>query len=280
MRKIIYSFIAVFVFSVLLVAGNANPIYSSTTQGEVTIYSSPDWTEGQVTSYPQSTPEGWDTFEASRMIGAQLFSPEDDYLGQISDLAIDSGDGHISDVVLSDVPGMGAELVSVPFAALSHGGGSIFVLNTPEEFSGLSYRESPYSSYTGSPYPYWADLRYFYSTGPSLTEEYRFSALMGHSVQASHGEEIGTVNDLVINFTDKRVVYSVLSEAGDMEGRMLAVPFSTLSKSGENIFVFNGTREKLLASPAFQWTNTADRNYAEGIYRYYGLQPYWEEEMR
>jgi hypothetical protein len=52
------------------------------------------------------------------------------------------------------------------------------------------------------------------------------------------------------------------------------------SKSGENIFVFNGTREKLLASPAFQWTNTADRNYAEGIYRYYGLQPYWEEEMR
>jgi sporulation protein YlmC with PRC-barrel domain len=214
------------------------------------------------------------------MIGAQLFSTEGDYLGRISDLAIESGGGHISDVVLSDVPGMGAELVSVPFAALSHSGEGIFVLNTPEEFSGLSYRESPYSSYTGSPYAYWADLRYFYFTGPSLTEEYRFSALMGGNVQSSKGERIGSIDDLVINFTDKRVVYSVLSEAGDMEGRMVAVPFSTLSGGGENIVVFNGTREKLLASPAFKSTDTADRNYAEDMYRYHGLQPYWEEEMR
>jgi len=263
MRKIIYSAIAVFVFSILFVTGNAH---------SYPIYTSPDRTEGSVTSYSQSTVEGWDTFGASRMIGAQLFSTEGDYLGQISDLVIDSGNGHISDVVLSDVPGMGAELVSVPFAALSHDGGSVFVLNTPEEFSGLSY--------SGSPYSYWADLRYFYFTGPSLNGEFKFSALMGSGVQASQGERIGTLDDLVINFNDERVVYSVFSEAGEMEDRMVAVPFGTLSKSGENIFVFNGTREKLMASPDFHWTNTADRTYAEDIYIYYGLQPYWEEEMR
>jgi hypothetical protein len=48
-----------------------------------------------------------------------------------------------------------------------------------------------------------------------------------------------------------------------MEGRMVAVPFSTLSGGGENIFVFNDTREKLVASPDFHWSNTADRNYPE-----------------
>jgi sporulation protein YlmC with PRC-barrel domain len=264
MRKKIYSIIAMFMFSILFVAGNAYA-YSS--------YSSyPDWVEGPVTFYSQSTVEGWDTFEASRMIGTQLFSTEGDYLGRISDLAIDSGSGHISDVVLSDVPGMGAELVSVPFAALSHGGGSIFALKTPEEFSGLSYRESAYS--------YWTDLRYFYFTGPSLNEQFKFSELIGSRVQGSQGERIGTIDDLVINFSDRRAVYSVFSEGEGMEGRMVAVPFSTLSGAGENIVVFNGTREKLLASPDFHWTNTADRNYAEDIYRYHGLQPYWEEGMR
>lgn len=264
MRKITHFIVAMFIFSILFVAGNAYS-YSA--------YSSyPDWVEGPVTLYSQSTVEGWDTFEASRMIGTQLFSTEGDYLGQISDLAIESGSGGISDVVLSDVPGMGAELVSVPFAALSHSGENIFVLNTPEEFSGLSYRESPYS--------YWADLRYFYFTGPSLNEQFKFSELIGSSVQASQGERIGTVDDLVINFTDKRAVYSVFSEGEGPEGRLVAVPFSTLSGGGENIVVFNGTREKLLASPDFRWTNTADRDYAEDIYRYYGLQPYWEEEMR
>ena len=146
------------------------------------------------------------------------------------------------------------------------------LLKTPEEFSGISYRESPYS--------YWADLRYFYFTGPLLNEQFKFSELVGSSIQASQGERIGTVDDLVINFTDKRAVYSVLSEGEGLEGRMVAVPFSTLSGGGENIFVFNGTRERLLVSPDFHWTNTADRDYAEDIYRYHGLQPYWEEETR
>jgi sporulation protein YlmC with PRC-barrel domain len=113
-----------------------------------------------------------------------------------------------------------------------------------------------------------------------LNEQFKFSELIGSRVQGSQGERIGTVDDLVISFSDRRAVYSVFSEGEGMEGRMVAVPFSTLSGVGENIIVFNGTREKLLASPDFRWTNTADRNDAEDIYRYHGLQPYWEEEMR
>jgi len=45
---------------------------------------------------------------------------------------IDSSDGRIAFLVLSDVPGRSASLVAVPFGILTVRGGSVFVLNTTQ----------------------------------------------------------------------------------------------------------------------------------------------------
>jgi hypothetical protein len=34
----------------------------------------------------------------------------------------------------------------------------------------------------------------------------------------------------------------------------------------------------LVDSPAFRMTDMTDHRYAENIYSYYGVQPYWEEK--
>ncbi len=83
----------------------------------------------------------------------------------------------------------------------------------------------------------------------------------------------------MIDFSKGRVVYSVLSDVGGMEGKIVAVPFSELYRSGGgNIFVLNITKERLLTAPSFAWANIGDRQYAVNVYRYYGVQPYWEEK--
>jgi sporulation protein YlmC with PRC-barrel domain len=262
MKKIMYSVMTLFAFSILFVGVGTS--------------SSQEFQEGMITLYGQSDIKGRDTLEASSMIGAQLLTAEGNYLGQISDLVIDSGTGHILEVVLSDVPGKGAESVTVPFAALSHTGDDIFVFNRPEEYIGR-FRSDGRPSLE-EPFAHWAETRFLYSIEPIPMGAFSATTLMGAPVQTSKREEVAQVNDLVIDFRNDQVVYSVLSDVGGSQGKMVAVPFSELSKSGRNAFTLHTTREKLVNSPAFTETDMTDRGYAENVYRYYGVQPYWEEK--
>ena len=262
MRKIIFPIIALFALSMLFVG--------------IRTSSSQEFQEGTISLYGQSDIGGWDTLEASSMIGAQLLSTEGDYMGQISDLIIDPGTGHISEVVLSDVPGRGAELATVPFAALSHTGADIFVFDRPEVFDGR-FRDDGSPSLE-RPFAHWAEVRFLYSVLPLPMGAFNATTLMGTSVQTPKGEQVAMVDDFVIDFRSDQVVYSVLSDVGGIEGRMVAVPFSELSKSGGNLFTLHTTKERLLDSPAFTENDMTNLRYAENVYRYYGVQPYWEEK--
>jgi sporulation protein YlmC with PRC-barrel domain len=269
MKKTTYLLTALFAFS-LLFWGVGNS-YSQA------------WKEAMSEATPtligQSDIRGWDTVEASGMIGAQLVTNDGDYIGQISNLVIDSENGHVIDVILSDVPGRGGEPIYVPFAALSHSGGNIYVFNPPEELGWFS-RYLTARDYGELPFGYFAEVRYLYSDQPIPMAAFDATTLMGASVATSKGEDVARVDDFVIDFTRDQVVYSVLSDVGGMEGKMVAVPFSELSKTGENAFTLHTTKEKLMDSPAFTSNDMTDLKYAESIYRYYGVQPYWEGNER
>jgi sporulation protein YlmC with PRC-barrel domain len=262
MRKIIFPIVALFALSILFVG--------------IRTSSSQEFQLGMISLYGQSDIKSWDTLEASSMIGSQLLSAEGDYVGQISDLIVDPDTGHILEVVLSDVPGEGGRSITVPFAALSHTGYSIFVFNRPEEFVG--HFSDPGSPFGEQPFSHWAETRFLYSVLPLPMGALRTSTLMGDTVQTSNGEAVAQVNDFVIDFRNDQVVYSVLSDVGGIEGRMVAVPFNELSKSGGNLVTLRITKERLLHSPAFTESDMTNLRYAENIYKYYGLQPYWEEK--
>ena len=219
---------------------------------------------------------GWDPLEASLMTEGQLTTASGDYLGRISDLVIDPESGHILDVVLSDVQGRGAEQISVPLVALSHDGSNRFVFDKD-----VAYRwrfSSIGGPYFEEPYMQWAEIQFIYSAVPMPAEAYRVSTLMGTSVRTPKGDEVGRVNDLVIDLTKDQVVYLVLSDVGEKQERMVAVPFNELSKKSGSLFTLHVTKEKLLDSPTFTWSDVSNRRYAENVYRYYGVQPYWSEE--
>ena len=237
---------------------------------------SEEFPQGTVILFGQANISGWDAWEASRIVLGQLTTESGDYLGQISDLVIDSENGRILEAVVSDVQGRGGEKISVPFSAVSHRGSDVFVFDKPEEYrwrfsdvGGSSFEE---------PYSQWAEIQFIYSASPTPTGTYHLSTLMGAPVQTPKGDEVGRVNDFVIDFSKNQLVYFVLSGVGEKEGKMVAVPFNELSKGSRNIFTLHTTKEKLMESPAFAWSDVSDRNYAENVYRYYGLQPYWSEE--
>ncbi len=58
-------------------------------------------------------------------------------------------------------------------------------------------------------------------------------------------EDLGWIDDLVIDFAVGRIGHLVVSHAGGTEGKMACIPFSILSKSGEKAFVLKTTKEDL-----------------------------------
>jgi len=222
------------------------------------------WYEETVKGYAGPAELGWGAFKASDMLWAQLRTPDGLYLAEISDLGIDTATGRIHSVVLSGIQGLGAQEVQIPFDTISKTGASIFVYNAPEDVYRF-YGEAPY----------WGEGFYRYSGEPMPTERYA-SEFIGGTARSSNGEELGRIDDFVIDPMSGHVVYAVLFDVGGTEGRYATVPFSAFSQSAENAFVFNTTQQELLASPAFDWNDISNRRYAEEIYRHYGLRPYWE----
>ncbi len=260
MKKSTYYIVALFAFSLFFLAAGVS---ASQAQGTTALYG-------------ESDIAGWDTVPASGIVGSQLLTSDGFYLGVISDLVVDPN-GHIQEAILSDVPGKGAELEAVPFVAISHTGDGIFVMNLPDIFPAWYENWEARMELPQDPYTHWTELRYYYSVEPTPVGSFNTSTLMGAPVEASKGEMVARVNDLVIDFRNDQVVYTVLSDVGGEGGRMVAVPFNELSKSGGNVFTLNTTSDKLMSAPAFSWTEMTDLRYAQNIYSFYGVQPYWEE---
>ena len=135
-----------------------------------------------------SRPAGWETFEASWLIGHKVYSPYyGETLGQIDNLMIDRANGHIALVILSGVQGFGAEYVAAPFSALERTGEDSFQLNFGDQYPSTvpnGVYEDPYayllsenmstvglSKIPSRIDPLWADSLYrFYGQTPYWTE--------------------------------------------------------------------------------------------------------------
>src|SRR5664279_5018970 len=108
------------------------------------------------------------------------------------------------------------------------------------------------------------------------------STLAGDSVQNSAGEDLGKVDELMIDIPSGRVAYAVLSIGGflGMGNKLFAVPWSALRvDEDKKIFVLDVDKKKLENAPGFDkdnWPDMADTAWGNEIFSYYGAVPYWE----
>ncbi len=104
---------------------------------------------------------------------------------------------------------------------------------------------------------------------------------LGAAVKNEGGEFLGVITDFVSD-SDGRISFAILLFGKDDDygegGRQVAVPFSALSCAGQECLLDSGYAQ-LASSPVFiSKDELADRQMAENIYRYFGVQPYWTEK--
>jgi sporulation protein YlmC with PRC-barrel domain len=255
-------------------------------------------------------PTGWNSFEASQLIGHYVRTPTGATLGQISSLVIDRTNGRVALVVLSDVPNIGGEVLAIPYSSIARVGpntwrfhsdsmdkglaaGTGYVHQDPYVYA-LTYHPS-YSDFYSFPseidvawlteiYKHYGQVPYWTERGgqePGAMDFYESHRLMGAEVKLPGGGGAGRINDLVIDSSDGRIAFLVLSDVPGRSTDLVAVPFGVLSTGGGNAFVLRTTPEHLALARSYD--GSADLNnstWAGDVYRYFGQQPYWTEEMR
>jgi sporulation protein YlmC with PRC-barrel domain len=111
-------------------------------------------------------------------------------------------------------------------------------------------------------------------------------SLAGDRVRNNAGEDLGKIEEIMIDIHSGRVAYAVLSFGGflGMGNKLFAVPWQSLAVDLENHeFVLDVSRETLENAPGFDksdWPDMADPDWGAQIHRHYGRTPYWEGEER
>ena len=107
------------------------------------------------------------------------------------------------------------------------------------------------------------------------------STLNGDSVRNAAGEDLGNVDEIMIDIPSGRVAYAVLSFGGvlGMGNKLFALPWSALQvDEDEKCFILNVDKATLESAPGFDknnWPDLSDPVTRSDIYRYYGAEIYW-----
>jgi sporulation protein YlmC with PRC-barrel domain len=107
------------------------------------------------------------------------------------------------------------------------------------------------------------------------------SALQGSRVKNMDGEDLGKIEEIMVDLDYGNVAYAVLSFGGflGMGNKLFAVPWHALKQSSEeHEFLLDVDKEILKKAPGFDpdhWPSFTDRGQGLTIYAHYNVEPYW-----
>lgn len=108
------------------------------------------------------------------------------------------------------------------------------------------------------------------------------TTLSGDRVRNSAGDDLGKVEELMIDLATGRIAYVVLSFGGflGMGDKLFAVPWNAFAvDQAAKEFRLEVQPETLKNAPGFDkdhWPDMSERSFGVEISRHYGRAPYWE----
>jgi sporulation protein YlmC with PRC-barrel domain len=247
---------------------------------------------------------------ATKLIDCTVKNTKGEKIGDVEDLIIDKDEGYVAYAVLSfgGFLGVGEKLFAIPFSKVVRTDDETCVvsdvskaqLEKAPNFANDSWPtfDRKYGTTLHEYYqakPYWDDSSRTAHTDPTRIDKdaldkdrlnargmVRASKAIGTDVEDASGNNLGDVDDIVIDDGTGRVVYAVLSFGGfmGMGDKLFAIPWQSLTKStkDESKMVLDVPKDRLKAAPGFDkknWPNMADRRWGHDIHTYYGKEPFW-----
>ncbi|HKQ48449.1 MAG TPA: PRC-barrel domain-containing protein [Phycisphaerae bacterium] len=112
------------------------------------------------------------------------------------------------------------------------------------------------------------------------------SSVVGRKVVTTTHEDIGKVEDVVVDPRSGRILYGVVSfhPTVGVGEKLYPIPWDSLEMPADNsTVVLKVERDRLRNAPSFvrtEWPNLTDEKYVTTTYRYYNVPTYWETDRR
>ncbi len=110
--------------------------------------------------------------------------------------------------------------------------------------------------------------------------------LQGDKVVNGRNEDLGTIEDIMIDVQRGRVAYAVMSCGGflGMGDKLFAIPWNALTlDANRHCFVLDADQQRFEKAPGFDkdhWPSMADNSWATQVHDFYGVRPYWSDTTR
>jgi sporulation protein YlmC with PRC-barrel domain len=122
-------------------------------------------------------------------------------------------------------------------------------------------------------------------TSPSMQDAVllRSKTLFEYRVKSPHGEDLGKIEEVMIDMEIGRVAYAVLSFGGllGLGSKWVPVPWDAVALlPEEKVLLLKIDKEKIEKAPNFEAATLpelANRQWGAVIHTYYGYPPYWEK---
>lgn len=238
--------------------------------------------------------------KASDVIGMNVQNPAGEKLGSINNLAIQSNSGHCRFVILSHggALGVGDTLHAIPFKACKFAQGNDFcTLDLTEQRlkDAPPFDDKGWSTVGDER---WGTTVYtYYNVKPDFKVEkttvkvethvatppafLKGSDVVGLDLHNRNDEDLGEVEDLMIDVNSGRCAYAVIAYGGvaGIGEKLFAVPWQALSYDAQDTkFVIDINKDKLKNAPGFDkknWPDTNDLNWSKDVHTFYGSDPNW-----
>jgi sporulation protein YlmC with PRC-barrel domain len=219
---------------------------------------------------------------ASKLMGMNVRNEQGKDLGEINDLVVDVSGNRIHYAVLGHggVLGVGEKEIAVPLSRFSKSrDGRDLVLNMNER----QLEDAPQLERSAD----WNDPRtwdnvgqYYHRTlgmpataagGQSTARFHRASDVIGMDVVDASNDEVGEIEDLVVNMKDGSIHYAVLEfdRAWNPDDKLVALPMSSFRPSSDrNDLVIGMKREQIANAPSFErrdWPDLADTGFRDRV---------------
>ena len=103
------------------------------------------------------------------------------------------------------------------------------------------------------------------------------TSIIGDKVENNNGDDLGTIDNLMINLHTGRVEYAVVEYGSflGLGGKLFAIPFEELRVApGRHVFIVDRDKDYLKMSPGFDknhWPDTNDHSYYGDVDSYWGV---------
>jgi sporulation protein YlmC with PRC-barrel domain len=114
-----------------------------------------------------------------------------------------------------------------------------------------------------------------------LTVADRAEDIRGRNVLDMAGEELGEVDDLLVDDREHKVRFLEVSSGGflGLGAKNFLIPVDAIMRITEDAVYINQSRERVASAPRYDPT-LVDERYLREVYGYYGYPPYWGADYR